>query len=60
MKASKKFNYYVDGNELATIDEGEEVPEVAQKYASDNGYAEKQKPEHANKAKQPKRQTKAK
>lgn len=61
MKASKEFQYYLDGNTLTSFKEGDEVPEIALNYALKHGFCEKSKPAPQNKAKQPiKRQVKAK
>ena len=39
MKASKEFNYYVDGISMQNIKVGDEIPEVAVEYAVKNGFA---------------------
>lgn len=52
MKATKEFEYHVDGNHLSTFKPGDDVPEIAHAYAIKNGFCEKAKPAPQNKAKQ--------
>lgn len=59
MKAIKDFDYYLNGNVKARIQDGDDIPEVAQEFAIKNGFAEKAKPAPQNKAKR-KPQAKAK
>jgi hypothetical protein len=60
MKASKSFKYCVDGNNTAEINQGDEVPEIAQAYALKNGYSEKATQPPQNKAAKPQLRNKSK
>jgi hypothetical protein len=51
MKAIKNFNYYVDGNQSTLINVGDEVPEVAVKFALNNGFLDKSSSPPLNKSK---------
>ncbi len=42
MKATKTFSYHVDGNHKTIINEGDDIPEVAQEYAVKNELCEVQ------------------